>query len=35
MAGAPDLIGVLKEQILEDYPEKVVGLKTVRGRGNT
>lgn len=31
MAGGSDLIGVLKEQILEDYPEKVVDLKTVRG----
>lgn len=30
MAGGSDLIGVLKEQILEDYPEKVVDLKTVR-----
>ena len=33
MAGGSDLIGVLKEQILEDYPEKVVDLKTVRGGG--
>lgn len=31
MAGGSDLIGVLKEQILEDYPEKVVDLKNVRG----
>ena len=31
MAGGSDLIGVLKEQLLEDYPEKVVDLKTVRG----
>lgn len=31
MAGGSDLIGVLKEQILENYPEKVVDLKTVRG----
>lgn len=31
MAGGSDLIGVLKEQILEDYPEKVVDLKTVWG----
>ena len=31
MAGGSDLIGVLTEQILEDYPEKVVDLKTVRG----
>ena len=31
MAGGSDLIGVLQEQILEDYPEKVVDLKTVRG----
>lgn len=30
MAGGSDLIGELKEQILEDYPKKVVDLKTVR-----
>lgn len=29
MAGGSDLVGVLKEQILEEYPEKVVDLKTV------
>lgn len=31
MAGGSDLVGVLKEQILEEYPEKVVDLKTVEG----
>lgn len=31
MAGGSDLIGVLKEQILEEYPEKVVDLKAVQG----
>lgn len=29
MAGGSDLMGVLKEQILEEYPEKVIDIKTV------
>lgn len=31
MAGGSDLVGVLKENILKDYPEKVVNIKTVEG----
>lgn len=31
MAGGSDLVGVLKEHILEDYPEKVVNIKTIEG----
>lgn len=29
MAGGSDLMGVLKEQILEEYPETVIDLKTI------
>lgn len=29
MAGGSDLVGVLKEHILEEYPEKVVNIKTI------
>ena len=31
IAGGSDLLGVLKEQILEEYPEVVVDLKTIPG----
>ena len=31
IAGGSDLIGVLKQQILEEYPETVVDLKTIPG----
>lgn len=31
MAGGTDLLGVLKDQILPDYPERVVNLKTIPG----
>ncbi len=31
IAGGSDLVGVLKEQILEEYPETVVDLKTIEG----
>jgi (p)ppGpp synthase/HD superfamily hydrolase len=31
MAGGSDLVGVLKEQLLKEYPEKVVNLKTIEG----
>lgn len=31
MAGGSDLVGVLKEHILKDYPEKVVNIKTIEG----
>ncbi len=31
MAGGSDLIGVLKQQILEEYPETVIDLKTIEG----
>lgn len=31
MAGGSDLVGVLKEQILEEYPETVIDIKTIEG----
>lgn len=31
MAGGSDLMGVLKEQILKEYPETVINIKTVEG----
>lgn len=31
MAGGSDLMGVLKEQILEEYPETVINIKTIQG----
>ena len=31
MAGGSDLVGVLKEQLLKEYPETVINLKTIEG----
>jgi xanthine dehydrogenase YagS FAD-binding subunit len=31
MAGGTDLLGTLKDEILPDYPEKVIDLKTIEG----
>ncbi len=31
MAGGSDLVGVLKEQLLPEYPEKVIDLKNIEG----
>src|SRR4030042_5430956 len=33
IAGGTDLLGVLKDRILPDYPEALINLKTVHGLG--
>ena len=34
IAGGTDILGVLKDKILPEYPEKLVNLKTIDGMGN-